>query len=98
MSIFAAKKPVCQTADCPQDVDLILIPRSVDLGGFQVSRVLPSKERRMVGPFVFWDQFERSEFLTGQGIDVRPHPHIGLVIIWAVTKTKKPFYFDYPGF
>jgi len=81
MSIFPAKSPKCQTTDCPQDVDLILIPRSVDLGGFQVSRVLPSKERRMVGPFVFWDQFGRSEFLTGQGIDVRPHPHIGLATL-----------------
>ncbi len=81
MSIFLAQEPECQTINCPQDVDMILIPRTVDLGGFQVSRVLPSKQRRMVGPFVFWDQFGRSEFLTGQGIDVRPHPHIGLATL-----------------
>lgn len=81
MSIFAAKNPECQTLNCPQDVEMILIPRTVDLGGFTVSRIIPSQERRMVGPFVFWDQFGRSEFLVGQGIDVRPHPHIGLATL-----------------
>ncbi|MDQ2993512.1 MAG: pirin family protein [Pseudomonadota bacterium] len=63
--------------NCPRDVEMILIRRIVELGGFHVSRVLPSLERRMVGSFVFWDQFGRTEFLTGQGIGVRPHLHIG---------------------
>jgi len=56
----------------------IIIPRSGDIGNFEVFRALPSKERRMVGPFIFWDQMGPGEFLTNQGVDVRPHPHIGL--------------------
>ena len=49
-----------------------------DLGGFSVRRLLPSSARRMVGPFVFFDHMGPAEFGPGQGIDVRPHPHIGL--------------------
>src|SRR5262252_4399597 len=55
-----------------------IVPRTRDLGGFEVRRVLPAAERRMVGPFVFFDQMGPVEFLAGRGIDVRPHPHIGL--------------------
>jgi len=78
MSYFDVKDPICETEDCPKHISVELIPRTVDLGGFQVGRVLPSKEKRTVGPFVFWDQAGPSELLTGKGIDVRPHPHIGL--------------------
>lgn len=49
-----------------------------DLGGFQVSRVLPHLQARAVGPFVFLDRMGPAAFAPGQGIDVRPHPHIGL--------------------
>ncbi len=49
-----------------------------DLGGFEVARVLPQARRRMVGPFVFLDHMGPAEFQPGMGIDVRPHPHIGL--------------------
>ena len=49
-----------------------------DLGGFGVRRVLPFARQRMVGPFIFFDQMGPAEFAPGQGIDVRPHPHIGL--------------------
>jgi redox-sensitive bicupin YhaK (pirin superfamily) len=59
-------------------VDLTILPRSHDIGGFEVKRALPFKDRRMVGPFIFWDQIGPGEFVTGQGLDVRPHPHIGL--------------------
>src|SRR5215468_5049453 len=59
-------------------LDMVIIPRSRDLGGFEVRRALPSAQRRMVGPFIFLDQMGPSEFLLGAGIDVRPHPHIGL--------------------
>ncbi|CAM2802740.1 pirin family protein [Legionella worsleiensis] len=62
----------------PQQIELEIIPRTVDLGGFDASRVLPTKQKRTVGPFIFWDQMGPGEFLTGTGIDVRPHPHIGL--------------------
>ena len=59
-------------------IETILIPRARDLGGFEVRRALPSVDRQMIGPFIFFDQFGPTEFLTGAGIDVRPHPHIGL--------------------
>ena len=49
-----------------------------DLGGLHVQRVLPNKEKRMVGPFIFFDQMGPSDFPAGRGINVRPHPHIGL--------------------
>ena len=49
-----------------------------DLGGFKVARVLPHARRRMVGPFVFLDHMGPAEFQPGMGLDVRPHPHIGL--------------------
>lgn len=59
-------------------VETVIIPRSRDLGGFAVRRALPAPQRQMVGPFIFFDQAGPAEFLTGQGVDVRPHPHIGL--------------------
>ncbi len=55
--------------------------RSRDLGGFSVSRVLPAPGHRSVGPFVFFDEMGPADFAAGQGIDVRPHPHIGLATI-----------------
>lgn len=55
--------------------------RERDLGGFSVRRVLPYAKKRMVGPFIFFDQMGPAEFAPGQGIDVRPHPHIGLATV-----------------
>ena len=53
-----------------------------DLGdGFMVSRLLPQIERRSIGPFVFFDHFGPVTFAPGQGVDVRPHPHIGLATV-----------------
>src|SRR6185312_14560699 len=59
-------------------IDVVIVPRARDLGGFEVRRALPSPQRQMVGPFIFFDQMGPAEFLLGQGMDVRPHPHIGL--------------------
>jgi redox-sensitive bicupin YhaK (pirin superfamily) len=60
----------------------VVVPRTRDLGdGFEVRRALPSAERRMVGPFVFFDQFGPTVFAAGKGLDVRPHPHIGLATV-----------------
>ena len=59
-------------------IEHIIIPGVGDIGNFEVHRALPSAERKMVGPFIFWDQMGPGEFLTNQGVDVRPHPHIGL--------------------
>jgi redox-sensitive bicupin YhaK (pirin superfamily) len=62
-------------------IETVIVPRTRDLGGFEVRRALPSAKRRMVGPFIFWDQMGPSEFVIGEGIDVRPHPHIGIATI-----------------
>lgn len=62
-------------------IGMVIEPRTRDLGGFAVRRVLPYAKRRMVGPFVFFDHMGPAEFAPGQGIDVRPHPHIGLATV-----------------
>jgi redox-sensitive bicupin YhaK (pirin superfamily) len=61
-------------------IDLIIEPRRRDLGGFEVGRVLPFAQRRMVGPFIFFDHMGPVEFPRGipRTVGVRPHPHIGL--------------------
>jgi redox-sensitive bicupin YhaK (pirin superfamily) len=61
-------------------IDLVIEQRRRDLGGFEVGRVLPSAQRRMVGPFVFFDHMGPVQFPAGipRSVDVRPHPHIGL--------------------
>ena len=64
-------------------IETVIVPRARDLGGFEVRRALPSAERQMVGPFIFFDQFGPVLMKSGQGIDVRPHPHIGLsTVTW----------------
>lgn len=62
-------------------IEHLLHGRVADLGGFQVRRVLPSAARRMVGPFIFVDHMGPTQFAEGHGIDVRPHPHIGLATV-----------------
>ena len=58
-----------------------MVPWPRDIGGFAVRRALPSAERRNIGPFVFFDQMGPAELAPGSGIDVRPHPHIGLATV-----------------
>jgi len=61
---------------------LLIEPRLHDLGdGFTVRRVLPFRLRRHVGPFVFFDHIGPAELPPGRGLDVRPHPHIGLATV-----------------
>ncbi len=63
-------------------LEVVVVPSTHDLGDhFQVRRALPSRQRRMVGPFVFLDQMGPHLFAAGQGLDVRPHPHIGLATV-----------------
>ena len=62
-------------------IETVIVPRARDLGGFEVRRALPSAQRQMVGPFIFFDQFGPVLMQSGQGIDVRPHPHIGLATV-----------------
>jgi redox-sensitive bicupin YhaK (pirin superfamily) len=59
----------------------LLHGREHDLGGFHVRRLLPQLQRRSVGPFVFFDHMGPARFPTGTGVDVRPHPHIGLATV-----------------
>ncbi len=65
----------------PPFLETLIVPRARDIGGFEVRRALPAAGRRMVGPFVFLDQMGPAEFITGEGLDVRPHPHIGLATV-----------------
>jgi redox-sensitive bicupin YhaK (pirin superfamily) len=81
MSFFPGKDPAAGDARAADAIELIVIPRSVDVGHFAVCRALPHVKRRMVGPFIFFDHFGPAEFHAGQGIDVRPHPHIGLATV-----------------
>ncbi|MBR0679070.1 pirin family protein [Roseomonas eburnea] len=76
MSTLDEADPTCP--EPPPGLEHVIIPRAHDVGGFEVRRALPAKERQMVGPFIFFDQMGPGEFLSGKGLDVRPHPHIGL--------------------
>ncbi len=62
-------------------IDRLLEPEEKDLGGFSVRRILPHETRQMVGPFIFFDHLGPSVFPAGKGVDVRPHPHIGLATV-----------------
>ena len=79
MSVQPCYEPSCQ--DEVGAISLVIEPRSRDIGGFSVRRVLPSSEQRMIGSFIFFDHMGPAEFPPGEGIDVRPHPHIGLATV-----------------
>lgn len=81
MSHIPADDPEPGNAQACDAIEHIIVPRARDLGGFSVRRALPSAARQMVGPFIFFDQMGPAEFLIGNGIDVRPHPHIGLATV-----------------
>ena len=81
MSWQPSNDPVAGDARSCDAIEHVIVPRARDLGGFQVRRALPAAEKQMVGPFIFFDQMGPAEFLIGGGIDVRPHPHIGLATV-----------------
>lgn len=62
-------------------IETVIAPRSRDIGDLEVRRALPFAKRRMVGPFIFFDQMGPAEFVLGRGMDVRPHPHINLATV-----------------
>jgi redox-sensitive bicupin YhaK (pirin superfamily) len=69
-------------SSAPGALDVVVVPRVHELGdGFSVRRALPSQQRRMVGPFIFLDQMGPHRLSAGEGLDVRPHPHIGLATV-----------------
>ncbi len=79
MSRQEAFEPAC--ASCTGAVELLIKGRRKDLGGFGVLRVLPSPVRKTVGPFIFFDEMGPANFAPGEGVNVRPHPHIGLATV-----------------
>ncbi|MRG95651.1 pirin family protein [Polyangium spumosum] len=79
MSRYLDKDPECKGGD--GGLDLVIEARPRDLGGFTVRRLLPSPMRRLVGPFIFFDHMGPVDFSSGEGLGVRPHPHIALATI-----------------
>jgi redox-sensitive bicupin YhaK (pirin superfamily) len=79
MSYLDAEEARCQ--NCEATVQRTITGRAKDLGSFSVRRILPAADQRQVGPFVFFDHMGPADFPPGVGIDVRPHPHIGLATI-----------------
>lgn len=81
MSWLPGADPILGDRRSCDALELVIVPRARDLGGFAVRRALPHGKRQMVGPFIFFDHFGPVQFLAGQGMDVRPHPHIGLATV-----------------
>ena len=82
MSWLPDKDPVLGDKHSCEALELIIVPRVRDLGdGFSVRRALPHARRQMIGPFIFFDQMGPVQLMAGRGLDVRPHPHIGLATV-----------------
>jgi redox-sensitive bicupin YhaK (pirin superfamily) len=81
MSVRPSTDPACADTPAGAAVAAILEARSRDVGGIAVRRLLPAKARRLVGPFVFFDHVAGVDLAPGHGIDVLPHPHIGLATV-----------------
>ncbi len=100
MSLPHVPDPLPGDAAAADALEMVIVPRARDLGDFEVRRALPSAQRQMVGPFIFFDQFGPVVMKAGQGMDVRPHPHIGLATVtWVydgVIQHKDSLGFDQP--
>jgi len=82
MSWHPSNDPILGDPFTCDALELAIVPRTRDLGdGFAVRRALPHGKRQMVGPFIFFDHFGPMQFIAGKGMDVRPHPHIGLATV-----------------
>ncbi len=81
MSWLTHNDPIPGDRQSCDAIEQVIVPRARDLGGFEVRRALPPARRHMVGPFIFFDQMGPAQFLAGKGMDVRPHPHIGLATV-----------------
>jgi redox-sensitive bicupin YhaK (pirin superfamily) len=81
MSWLPTEDPITGDPQSCDALELVIVPRVRDLSGFNVRRALPHGRRQMVGPFIFFDHFGPVQFIAGQGMDVRPHPHIGLATV-----------------
>lgn len=81
MSWQPCPDPVPGDAHACDLIDTVVVPRTADIGGFEVGRVLPARQHGMVGPFIFFDRMGPTEFLLHEGLDVKPHPHINLATV-----------------
>src|ERR671922_2246698 len=81
MSWLPVEDPIPGDKRSCDAIEHVIVPRARDIGGFDVRRALPSAQKQMIGPFIFFDQMGPAEFLIGRGIDIRPHPHIGLATV-----------------
>jgi len=80
-NLFANVELECATVRPCSAIEQLILPQVTDLGGFSVRRALPNSQRRMVGPWIFFDEMGPADFPAGQGIDVRPHPHVNLATV-----------------
>src|SRR5262245_21158787 len=81
MSVRPASDPACSSCASTPAIAALIDARARDIGGFRVRRLLPSRARRLVGPFIYFDHMGPAELAPGEGLDVRPHPHIGLATV-----------------
>lgn len=81
MSYFPGPDPKIGDAFSCDAIETLIIPNARDIDGFQVRRALPTARRRLVGPFIFFDRMGPALLRAGAGLDVRPHPHIGLATV-----------------
>ncbi|MGX5914669.1 pirin family protein [Aliidiomarina sp. Khilg15.8] len=77
----SAEQPCTTEAEGLPLVAMVIQPRIAELGGFAVRRVLPTRQKRMVGPWIFFDEMGPAQFAPGAGVNVAPHPHIGLATV-----------------
>lgn len=78
MSFFPGTDPEAGDKFACDAIEHLIVPNAKDLGEFEVRRALPSRQKKLVGPFIFFDRMGPATFKPGQAMDVRPHPHIGL--------------------
>jgi redox-sensitive bicupin YhaK (pirin superfamily) len=81
MTLPHVPDPIIGDAASIDAIEHVIVPRVRDIGDFQVHRALPAAEKQMIGPFIFFDRFGPVMMKAGQGMDVRPHPHIGLATV-----------------
>lgn len=81
MSVLPDIEPASGPCPGTPQIATVIDARPRDLGGFTVGRVLPAPARKLIGPFIFFDHMGPAAFPPGRGIDVRPHPHIGLATV-----------------
>ncbi len=81
MTLPHVPDPIPGDAASVDAIEHVIVPRIRDIGDFEVHRALPAAERQMIGSFIFFDRFGPVIMKAGQGVDVRPHPHIGLATV-----------------